>query len=71
MQTILQYAKLPLGQRGMIYCSPKEGKYVLATTSGHTPKTVSLKELRTLKQTVMLWNPHTGTHRAVHTDDIG
>lgn len=71
MESIINYAKRPLGQRGMIYVAPKDGKYVVATLSGHTPKIISLTMLKSLKQTVMLWNPQSGTHRLVHTDDIG
>ena len=72
-KSILTIAKLPLGQRPIIYVSPtRDGRWVLATMSGDTAnKTVSTKILRTLKQTVMLWNPQTGIHRTVHTDDIG
>lgn len=73
MKSILILAKLPLGQRPMLYVSRLEsGSYVLAVMDHQAPpKTVSTTILRSLKQTVMLWNPQSGTHRMVHTDDIG
>lgn len=74
MKSILKLAELPLGQRGMIYVSRMDtnpNTFTLATLEpDYKPTIVTLKKLRSLKQTVMLWNPQSGTHRTVHTDDI-